>query len=221
MKTELLITSDGSHTLFVPELNEHYHSMFGAVQESMHVFIKSGLKCLPTDVFKVNILEMGFGTGLNALLAWMNRRNSFIHYTTFEAFPLGANILQALNYCSLPGFENTTDFFQQLHRAPWNLKVDVAPGFELEKCNQPLETAQLPENQFDLVFYDAFSPDIQPELWTLEIFQKIFLSCRKGAILVTYSSKGEVKRNLKQAGFDVEKLSGPPGKRHILRGRKI
>jgi tRNA U34 5-methylaminomethyl-2-thiouridine-forming methyltransferase MnmC len=221
MKTELLKTSDGSHTLFVPELNETFHSTFGAVQESMHVFIKSGLDCVDEGNARLNILEMGFGTGLNALLAWLNRKNLPIHYTTFEAFPLQDNILQSLNFTTLPGFENTNDFFDKLHKAPWNLKVVIAPGFEIEKYNQPFETARLPENHFDLVFFDAFAPDVQPELWTLEIFQKVFKSCRKGAILVTYSSKGQVKRNLKESCFEVEKLPGPPGKRHILRGRKI
>jgi len=220
MKTELLKTSDGSHTLFVPELNETFHSTFGAVQESMHVFIKSGFEHVAEGKTSLNILEMGFGTGLNALLVWLNRKNLPIHFTTFEAFPLHDNILRALNYTSLPGFENTNDFFDKLHETPWNLKAVIAPGFEIEKCNQSFETAQLPENHFDLVFFDAFAPDVQPELWTLEIFQKVFSSCRKGAILVTYSSKGEVKRNLLGAGFEVEKLPGPPGKRHILRGKK-
>ncbi len=220
MKTELQNTSDGSHTLFVPELNEHYHSSFGAVQESMHVFIRSGLMNLPDEVSEVNILEMGFGTGLNAMLSWMFRRRWRISYTTYEAFPLESEIVKTLNYPALPDFENTGDFFLKIHQAPWNQKVRIDPQFEIEKCLQPFENANLPENHFHLVFYDAFSPEVQPQLWTLEIFQKIFSSCHDGAILVTYSAKGEVKRNLQNVGFHVEKLPGPPGKRHILRGRK-
>lgn len=220
MKTELQNTADGSHTLFVPGLNEHYHSSFGAVQESLHVFIRSGLMSLPTEMPEVNILEMGFGTGLNALLSWMFREKRRIRYTTYEAFPLENNLIKTLNYSALPDFENTGDFFHGIHDAPWNQKVMIEPDFEIEKCHQLFEFAHLPENYFHLVYYDAFSPDVQPGLWTLQVFQKVFAACCYGAILVTYSAKGEVKRNLQNAGFTIEKLPGPPGKRHILRGRK-
>jgi len=221
MQTRIEITNDGSHTLFVPELNEHYHSTFGAVQESRVVFIQSGLNFLDPARSPLQILEVGFGTGLNAFLTCLECEKSSrqIHYTGVEKFPLSKGITDLLNY---PDFidHSMQPVFRLIHNAPWNLATSITGNFRLLKIDKDIRDI-FPENTtYDLVYFDAFGPEVQPELWTEEIFQKIAFSMKNGGILVTYSVKGAVRRALKNSGFEVEKIPGPPGKREITRATK-
>ncbi|MCX6252685.1 MAG: tRNA (5-methylaminomethyl-2-thiouridine)(34)-methyltransferase MnmD [Bacteroidetes bacterium] len=222
MDVQLVMTGDGSHTLFVPDLKEHYHSTFGAIQESMHVFINAGLLSLE-DHKSLNILEIGFGTGLNALitLAICKNKKIKVNYDAVEPFPLDKKITQQLNYC---GFELVQPFlneFRLLHRAPYDTVFPVTPNFFLKKIMEGIELFDLPDKHYQIVYFDAFAPDVQPELWRENIFRKIYLSMKDEGILTTYSAKGSVRRAMKVAGFSVEKLAGPPGKREITRAKKI
>ncbi|MFY9144358.1 MAG: tRNA (5-methylaminomethyl-2-thiouridine)(34)-methyltransferase MnmD [Bacteroidales bacterium] len=220
-KSQILkITADGSHTLFVPSLNEHYHSVFGALQESMHVFINTGYREVSKKREKINLLEIGFGTGLNALLTILNKNENEITYWAIEAYPLDESLISKLNYPEITNNSLDKEIFSQLHNANWNQITEIIQGFYLYKIDSEIQSLNLPENHFHLVYFDAFAPEIQPELWTETIFLKIFHSLIPGGILVTYSSKGIVKQNLRQAGFLVERLKGAYGKRHILKAEK-
>ncbi len=218
MKTELRLTEDGSHTLFVPSLNEHYHSVHGAVQESTHVFIRAGLDYCRKN--PISVLEVGFGTGLNALLTFIyaTEKNLRINYHSLELNILGPEIYKNLNYPQLfPGYQN---IFFQLHESDWEKPCEISPYFSLSKT----ECNLLDFNDFtkyDVIFFDAFGPDFQPALWHEDIFKKLYGCLNGNGILTTYSAKGNVKRALMQAGFTVTKLAGPPGKREMIRAEKI
>ena len=216
---EFIKTEDGSHTLFVPELKEHYHSVHGAIQESDFIFINCGLDYSMAN--PVRIFEVGFGTGLNALLScvYADTHNRQIFYVTIEKFPLSDKIIKSLNYRELVKNEYN-EFFENIHSCRWNVPELITKNFTLLKINGDLLTDEIPEN-FDLIYFDAFGPDKQPEMWTDNVFEKISGSTVQNGILVTYSAKGEVKRNLKSIGFNVTLLPGPPGKRQIIRAVKI
>ena len=210
-------TADGSHTLFVPALNEHYHSVFGAHQESTHVFIEAGLEYASEHFQEINLLEVGFGTGLNAFLTLLKMGNHQISYTAIEAYPVDMEIVDRLNY---PEISGSREVFNRLHSVDWERFVDIVPGFRLRKIQSAIQVCDLPDNFFQLVYFDAFAPNVQPELWTAEVFLKIYQAMTAGGILVTYSSKGIVKQNLRAAGFRVDRLPGAAGKRHMLRATK-
>ncbi|MCD4772154.1 MAG: tRNA (5-methylaminomethyl-2-thiouridine)(34)-methyltransferase MnmD [Bacteroidales bacterium] len=216
---QIIKTEDGSHTLFVPELGEHYHSIHGAVQESMHIFIDAGFRYFNNNFDKIDILEIGFGTGLNALLTFIEseKNNQEINYTTVEAFPLEEEIYHKINYPGLFQDKNLSSIFLKIHKAGWNKFQNIGENFKLNKIHQKIEDVILPKNEFDLVYYDAFSPDVQPSLWTEKMFAKIARSMKQNGILTTYSAKGIVKRALKASGFRTENIPGPPGKREITR----
>jgi tRNA U34 5-methylaminomethyl-2-thiouridine-forming methyltransferase MnmC len=226
---EVTKTADGSDTIFRRDLNQHYHSTFGAIQESQHIFIENGLRyilgkrdiCTDNEAFSLNILEIGFGTGLNALLTLIEseKQGIRIHYTTVESLPLEEIFWRSLNYPHLAG--DYSESFANIHRAPWDVPVELSPGFTLHKVFNKIEDFHSSSIKFDLVFFDAFGPDAQPELWTEEIFRNIGSQMADGGILVTYSVKGTVVRALRSSGFLTTKLPGPPGKRHILRAIKI
>ena len=225
-KGELIVTSDGSHTILLPELGEPYHSRNGAVQESRHVFIQAGwnyfLEKYPHKE-KVKILEMGFGTGLNALITlWeAKKRKVSVDYQAIEAFPVDAQIVSRLNYGEWVGEKDLSQhFFQQMHYSPWGKAVEVDPYFTLVKHPASLEAFET-EEKYDLIFFDAFAPEVQPELWSVEIFRKLYSLMEQGAVLTTYCAKGSVRRAMLEAGMRVERLPGPPGKREMLRGEKI
>jgi tRNA U34 5-methylaminomethyl-2-thiouridine-forming methyltransferase MnmC len=220
VKPEIILSEDGSHTLFVPELCEHYHSVHGAMQESRHVFINAGLKACKQE--QLNVLEIGFGTGLNALLTFYEAEMSGleINYMAYEPFPLGSEIWQELNHWQFIDHAKARKTFDLMHASEWGRGVALSEKYMLQKIALNIEQAILPENYFNLVYFDAFAPAIQPELWTLQIFSKIYQGVAADGILVTYSAMGEVRRNLKQAGFIVERLPGPPGKREMLRAWK-
>jgi tRNA U34 5-methylaminomethyl-2-thiouridine-forming methyltransferase MnmC len=218
---QFVITGDGSHTLYVPELNEHYHSTFGAVTESMHVFVKAGLDFL-TGKKQLTVFEVGFGTGLNALLTCMAaiERKSNISYFAIENNPVDIDVARRLNYTSmLSPLHNPQTLFMAIHQAPWNKTSVIHPYFQVHKIHDNL-ISFLPDFTYDLIFFDAFAPEKRPEMWTPDIFNKLYLNLNSGGILTTYCVKGAVKRMLKDAGFVIEKLPGPPGKREMLRGVK-
>ena len=218
MKLSLKLTEDGSHTLYVGKLNEHYHSTHGAIRESMHVFIKQGL--LTLNAKSVRILEIGFGTGLNTLLTISEafRRNLVIYYHAVEKYPLTEPEFSKLNYENL--LEASPEgLLQKIHGCPWNEAVKISEDVTLYKEESDFRSMR-PPSKLNLVYFDAFSPEKQPELWSRDIFEKIAELTDPGAVLVTYSSKGEVRRTLLSSGFEVEKVSGPPGKREMIRAVK-
>jgi len=219
MNPQLYITEDGSHTLYADNIDECYHSSHGALQESKHIFIDAGLKkCHKKEI---SIFEVGFGTGLNALLALQEAVNSdvSIHYCSIEKFPVEASVVEKLNYPSLLD-SHAKAWFEAIHQAPWNEEVLIHDRFVLEKLQGDFTDYQH-KRKYDLVFFDAFSPEKQPEMWSESLFRKLYEWCADGAVITTYCAKGVVRRALQAAGFTVERLPGPPGKREILRGTKI
>jgi tRNA U34 5-methylaminomethyl-2-thiouridine-forming methyltransferase MnmC len=212
MVPKLIVTDDGSHTLEVKN-GVTYHSRFGAVQESRHIFINAGLHTVRAS--PVRVFEMGFGTGLNALLTLLEDRP--VHYETVETVPLEQ--ARDLNFCEVLGRLDCRPVFGQLHDAEWEKPVAITPEFQLFKSRQNIRGYTLREPA-DLVYYDAFDPVVQPELWTEELFAGLFRQLAPGAILVTYCCKGAVRRAMEAAGFETWKLPGPPGKREFLRAHK-
>jgi tRNA U34 5-methylaminomethyl-2-thiouridine-forming methyltransferase MnmC len=216
---EIIKTSDGSHSLYLKDRDETYHSKHGAIQESRHVFIGAGLRpIIESGLKEINILEVGFGTGLNALLTLIEAEKSklVIRYTSLEAFPLSIEVINQLNYGTVLEADNE---FKKIHESPWKEPQKISSNFTLKKEETRLEDFE-PEDQFDLVYFDAFAPTVQPELWTESIFRKMYAALNNGGVLVTYCSKGAVRRAMIAVGFTVERLPGPPGKREILRARK-
>ena len=217
MKIEIKLTKDNSHTLFVPDLNETYHSKHGAIQEANHVFIDAGLGYFKKE--RLTILEVGFGTGLNTLTNIYAEQNAIhIDYNGVELHPLESKIIEKLNYVGL--IKNATEEqFSNIHNLKWNESSQVSKYFNLTKLNQSI--AALEEiNKYDVVYFDAFGPEVQPEMWGKSIFEKVYNSLKENGILVTYCAKGSVKRTLKEVGFTVENISGPPGKREMTRAIK-
>lgn len=220
MEKKIIVTGDKSKTLLIPELNETYHSTKGAIQEAQHVFIKEGLNF--TDQKEVNLLEMGFGTGLNALLS-LNEANvtsKKIFYTTIEAFPISFELADQMEYISSLKFNHLQKAFQHLHDSSNERWINISDYFEFYKIEHPLFNCKLKPAHFDLVYYDAFGPKVQPDLWTTEALDIISKSMKTGGILVTYCAQGQFKRNLKALGFDVDSIPGPPGKREMTRATK-
>ena len=217
---EILQTEDGSTTLYNKSLDETYHSKFGAVTESEYVFIKMGLKPLLPKKEYLNIFEVGFGTGLNAFLTFYEAGKSAINYLAVESTPLGQEIILKLNYPDQYEKEDASGVFQKLHNVQWDKNIPINDRFNLHKIHGKMEDVDLDENFFHLVYFDAFGPDVQPGLWTVEVFSKLYEAMKPGGALVSYTAKGQVRRNLKAAGFGVERLPGPPGKRHMTRATK-
>lgn len=215
IQRELQETADGSHTLFIPEMDEHYHSVNGAVQESRHVFIEAGLHHQAKK--DITVFEIGFGTGLNAFLTLLDAEENGrkVDYHSVELYPLEQELVQSLNYGKVICPEKE-DLFQALHAAPWNETANITNLFTLHKIQGDNNTCPLPEG-IDLVYFDAFAPDKQPEMWNQEIFDRLYAHMAQGGILTTYCAKGAVRRMMKEAGYSVERIPGPPGKREMLR----
>lgn len=220
---EIVISADGSHTLFHPGVGDHYHSTYGAISESKHIFIEAGLHSLMAKSGQVSVLEIGFGTGLNAWLTCLeaSRQGIMIKYVAIEPYPLNPGLIGRLNYPDLVRLESGKERFLEIHNAPEEEWSNITGNFALKKIRSKFQDSEIREELFDLVYFDAFAPDLQPELWTIDVFRKIYGQMNLSGVLVTYSSKGIVKRTLASAGFRVEKLPGPAGKREILRARKI
>jgi len=212
-------TADGSDTLFSPEMEESYHSVNGALQESRHVFIEAGLHQVRQKA--IRIFEVGFGTGLNALLTWgeAHKNNLQICYDCIEAYPVEKSVTDHLNYNELEP-ELPSNAFLQIHNISWDSPVTLENDrFRLHKISKDFTGYQFTDH-YDLVYFDAFAPDKQPEMWDESLFLKIYNSLNKGGILVTYCAKGEVRRRMQRSGFEVERIPGPPGKREMLRAVK-
>lgn len=231
---ELERTADGSYTLYVPELDEHYHSVKGALTESQHIFIEMGLKHSP--VSHPRILEIGFGTGLNAFLTLLaaEEMRRKVHYTGIERYPLTEDTLHQLDYPRLIGKQHEEDYYA-LHRAAWGKEAEISPWFTLHKVEGDFTRLFSPANDlhpacqqseeseptYDIIYFDAFAPEKQPEMWEQTLFDTLYKALNQGGILTTYCAKGVVRRMLQTAGFTVERLPGPPGgKREILRASK-
>ncbi len=218
---QLKETRDGSHTLYIPEMDESYHSGNGAISESRYVFIESGLNQLSQNEKPLNILEVGLGTGLNALLTALEveQRHWRTHYLALEPYPLSKKQIVQLNYADLLEWEKAQKEFEQIHQLPFGQWYEVNPFFQQKKLQQKLEKADL-SGSWHLVYYDAFAPSRQPEMWENFLFQKISKQMPERSVFVTYSAKGQVRRDLMSCGFEVERISGPPGKREMLRAIK-
>ncbi len=215
----IITTADGSHSLFNSALNETYHSVHGAIQESLYVFIQQGLDYwLERNPGKeVRILEIGFGTGLNALLTLQHSsvKGIKVYYESWEAFPLPKDVLIKLNY---PDLLRAANHFEVLHQASWNKPTAITPHFTLYKHDGDILLNSLPQApDFDIVYYDAFAPSKQPDLWTEEVLRKVTETLAVNGIWVTYCAKGQLKRDLKSLGLTVETLPGPPGKKEMVR----
>jgi len=218
----LIITGDGSHSLELPGFNEQYHSTFGAIQESRHVFVDAGLLSLPKNPGQIKILEVGFGTGLNALLTFCTctQMQLPVIYHALEPYPLMQAEYSKLNFTRLIEGVGIDEAFRLFHQCTWDQETEVSEIFRFRKQKIRVQEAVFQEGFYDLVFYDAFGPDTQPEMWEMPVFKKLFLALRPLGLLTTYSSKGSFRRLLKDCGFRVEKLPGPPGKREITRAIK-
>ena len=222
MKRELLQTGDGSTTIHLPEIDEQYHSKHGAIQESNHVFIKMGLQHIATKTKALDILEIGFGTGLNALLTFFEAEQNGlkIEYTTVEAYPVIVSEWSALNYGEAVNKEKGKKVFEQMHSVAWEEKMELSDSFKIHKQEKKFE-AIVDINKYDLIYFDAFGARVQPELWTESIFEIMYTAMKKGGVLVTYAAKGSARRAMQAVGFEVERLEGPPGKREMLRATKL
>jgi len=228
LERKIILTEDGSFTIYIPEWNESYHSRHGSVQEAYHVFIKNGLDEFSSD--SVNILEIGFGTGLNAFITLLEslRRNLKINYTGIEKYPVPAEEFTKLNYPEIlnqrnPHFSDPElrNYYSGLMSAIWEKKIPICPQFDLTKIQADFLEFEYLENRFDLIYFDAFGARVQPELWTEDLFGKLYSSLKTNGILTTYSAKGSVRRALIETGFKVEKRPGPPGKREMLTAFKV
>lgn len=219
MERKILTTKDGSTTIHIIDWNESYHSRHGAVQEAEHVFIKNGLDLI--DDKSISILEIGFGTGLNAFITYLEsiKRHLSIAYTGIEAYPITAEEISAMNYVNVLDAGDKADDFLKMHNADWEIAVQITDTFTLTKRKILFQEITYTQ-EFDIIYFDAFGYDVQPELWSTEIFKSMFDALKTDGILVTYAARGVVKRSMIEVGFTVEKLPGPPGKREMFRARK-
>jgi tRNA U34 5-methylaminomethyl-2-thiouridine-forming methyltransferase MnmC len=220
LKREILQTLDGSTTIHLPDWNESYHSKHGAIQEAYHVFIQNGLNTFNGQ--PVSILEMGFGTGLNAFITFLESKksNQKIDYHGIEAYPISTNEISQMNYVSELNATSETTIFDLIHECDWQTTIEISYLFTLTKRQQFFEQIE-DEDKFDLIYFDAFGYRVQPELWSTEIFRKMYKALKSNGTLVTYAARGVVKRSLIEVGFTVEKLPGPPGKREMFRAKKF
>lgn len=216
---QIIQTEDGVDTLFLPELNETYHSKNGAFAEAQHVYLENGLFCIAKP--EIDVLEIGFGTGLNAILTYLEaeKLQKKVRYTTVEAYSLPFELIEKLNYSTflLP---QTYSIFKEFHQLEWGITQIISPTFAFKKINQKFEEIDI-ENAFDVIYFDAFGYDVQPELWSEFIFQKMYNALKTSGILTTYACRTTIKKAMEMVGFTVKKLPGAPGKREMLQGIKI
>lgn len=223
MKREIINTSDGSTTIYLEQWDEHYHSKHGAIQEAYHVFIKSGLLewIRQNDSKKLRILEIGFGTGLNAFISFLEHYKLGLHinYHAAEAYPVNPQEVALLNYVAQLNAEYYKEAFELMHQGHWDMDLAIDTSFILRKRKQFFDTID-DLKAFDLIYFDAFGARVQPELWDVAMFERMYRALDNNGILVTYAAKGSVRRAMQEVGFLVEKLPGPPGKREMLRAVK-
>lgn len=220
MRRDIITTSDGSKTIHLPDWDESYHSKHGAVQEAYHVFIKNGLRLF--DNRSINILEIGFGTGLNAIITLIEaeKQNLKVNYTGIEAYPVSVEEALEMNYLQSLDAVEKLPLFEKMHQFPFAEQFKLSDNFNFEKRNMFFNEID-DINSFDLIYFDAFGFRVQPELWSTEIFKKMFHALKDKGVLVTYAARGVVKRSMQEVGFSVEKLAGPPGKREMMRAFKM
>ena len=220
MKREIIQTHDGSTTIHIEEWDECYHSKFGAIQEAQHVFINNGLSLFENKT--ISILEIGFGTGLNAFITFLESQklNQSIDYVGVEAYPISPEEVLLMNYVPVLSAENESATFEKMHESKWEEQIILRNDFIFTKRNQFFKDIDDIE-KFDLIYFDAFGYRVQPELWSTAIFEKMYKALKPKGILVTYAARGVIKRSMMEAGFTVEKLAGPPGKREMFRARKF
>ncbi|MEO9953623.1 tRNA (5-methylaminomethyl-2-thiouridine)(34)-methyltransferase MnmD [Nonlabens sp.] len=225
MKREIMTTQDGSKTIHMPDLNEQYHSRHGALQEALHVFIDTGLEhFLEVSLSRkrnfqqnpLKILEYGFGTGLNAMVTALHDSKTPVEYTAVEAYPVNEEEVKAMDYGNLLGNE---EMYDHMHRCSWEEHHQISNHFSLKKEQKTFEQIA-DQDSFDLIYFDAFGPGTQPELWTVDIFKATYDALKSNGVLTTYCAAGQVRRNMQSVGFIVERLPGPPGKREMLRATK-
>lgn len=216
---DFITTGDGSHSLYNSEIQESYHSTHGAILESKHIFIEAGLNLFKDSIEIIHILEVGFGTGLNGLLSyiWSDQFKKSVNYQGIEAYPVNKDVFKELNYPELLKIDKL--IFLELHKTG-EIYRQIAPYFNLKLNHTLIQEFALPADYFQVVYFDAFSPAVQPEMWSVDVFRSIFKAMRRGGVLTTYSTKGDVKRGLKEVGFLIEKIPGPVGKREVLRAFK-
>jgi tRNA U34 5-methylaminomethyl-2-thiouridine-forming methyltransferase MnmC len=219
LKREIITTSDGSTSIHIHDWNESYHSKHGAIQEAKHVFIDNGLEYFQN--LPISILEIGFGTGLNAFISFIEseRKNQNINYTGVEAYPVTPTEVASMNYVKQLNAKKFESEFIKMHNEPWEQPVVLSQNFSIIKKKMLIENIN-DYNAFDLIYFDAFGFRVQPELWRTEIFIKMYQALKPNGVLVTYAAKGDVRRSMLEVGFMVEKLPGPPGKREMLRAVK-
>lgn len=219
MKREIITTNDGSSSIYIPEMDETYHSVHGAVQEALHVFIKNGLGLLSSK--EINVFELGFGTGLNAILSeqYSSQNSILINYHSIEAFPVEVSLVKLLNYNDI--IKYNVEIFDSIHSAKWEVLNRISETFQLKKIEAKIQDFELDKNHYDIVFFDAFGPRAQSEMWSVEILQKMYDGLKPDGKLVTYCAQGQFKRDLKSIGFKVENLPGPPGKREMTVATKL
>lgn len=217
----IIESADGSHTIFSDKFGVTYHSRHGAVTESQHVFINAGLRFKAAENQEVAVLEAGFGTGLNAFLTWLfaEKRGLRVRYTGLEIFPLSPGEAALLNYPDLLDLPDRRDDFFTLHTCAWEQPLDLSENFTFEKRKTPIEFVAF-DGAFDLIYFDAFAPQAQPELWSENTLHRMHRALRPDGMLLTYCAQGEFRRTLKRVGFAVEKLQGPPGKREMTRATR-
>lgn len=220
MERKIIKTSDGSTTIKIVEWDEQYHSIHGAIQEAYHVFIKNGLSLFKNQ--SVQILEIGFGTGLNTIITQIESKNFNLNiaYTGVEAYPVSVKEIAQLNYIEQLKAQDYESQFNKMHESEWEVSCSISDNFELTKQQKDFMEIK-DENVYDLIYFDAFGARVQPELWTESIFKIMFDALQENGVLVTYAAKGSVRRAMLAVGFTVERLDGPPGKREMLRARKI
>jgi len=222
LKREILVTDDGSVTIHLPEWNEQYHSKHGAIAEAMHVFIETGLEhwIYKNPKQEISILEIGFGTGLNAFLTSLEaiKKNLQINYSGIEAYPISDKEIEQLNYATL--LDASDEAFLKLHQSSWGASSEISQNFILTKREQFFSEINDSE-LYNVIYFDAFGARVQPELWTETVFKLMFEALKPNGVLVTYSAKGSVRRAMQAVGFVVERLPGPPGKREMLRATKV
>jgi tRNA U34 5-methylaminomethyl-2-thiouridine-forming methyltransferase MnmC len=219
LKREIVVTADGSSSIYLPDWDESYHSKHGAIQEAYHVFIKNGLDCLKQD--SVTILEIGFGTALNTFITYLEGKasNKNIYYVGVEAYPISSDEITSLNYTQFLGFPEDKLIFEKLHTCAWEFDCEISENFTLCK-NQLLFSEIDYQNKFDLIYFDAFGFRVQPELWSAEIFKIMYNALKEGGELVTYAARSPIKKAMMEAGFTVKKFPGPPGKREMMKAYK-
>lgn len=222
MQREIINTKDNSKTLLIPNLNETYHSTHGAMTEALHIYIKNGINQFKLSKNKINIFEMGFGTGLNAILTYQYaiENNLEIDYKTIEKYPISIKEINALSYTSQPDLNQFKETYNDMHQAKDKITKTLSSSFLFTKYHDDIKNLELPNNTFNIIYFDAFAPQHQPDLWTEEVLLKMYDSLKPNGFLITYCAQGQFKRTLKSIGFTIEGLDGPPGKREITKAIK-